>query len=116
MENKTRSAGGVVLNTKGDVLIVNQYGVSWSFPKGHIDEGEDVLAAAKREIYEEAGITQLEYVGDLGSYERYGGVDLDELKRPRSYDVKEIALFATVMGIVSSFFDFIFSKLLTLVV
>lgn len=35
-------------------------------------------------------------------------VDTDELKRPRSYDVKEIALFSTVMGIVSSFFDFIF--------
>lgn len=35
-------------------------------------------------------------------------VDADELRRPHNYDIKEIALFSTVMGIVSSFFDFIF--------
>jgi len=31
----------------------------------------------------------------------------EELKKPKSYDVKEIALIATVLGIVSSVFDFI---------
>jgi Mg2+-importing ATPase len=35
-------------------------------------------------------------------------IDIDYLKRPRNYDVKEIALFATVMGIVSSVIDFLF--------
>jgi 8-oxo-dGTP diphosphatase len=80
MAEKTRSAGGVVLNGAGEVLIVNQYGVSWSFPKGHIDQGEDALTAAKREIHEESGVSRLEYVGDLGSYERYGGKDLKEWK------------------------------------
>lgn len=35
-------------------------------------------------------------------------VDKDELKSPREYGIREIALFATIMGIVSSFFDFIF--------
>lgn len=35
-------------------------------------------------------------------------VDEEELKRPRSYDIKEIALFATVMGIVSTMIDFLF--------
>ncbi|HRN70797.1 MAG TPA: HAD-IC family P-type ATPase, partial [Candidatus Woesebacteria bacterium] len=38
-------------------------------------------------------------------------VDGTELKRPRNYDVKEIALFATVMGIVSSIVDFLFFAL-----
>ena len=56
---KTESAGGVVLNKKGEVLIVNQYGNSWSLPKGHIEEGEEILEAAKREIYEESGIKNL---------------------------------------------------------
>ena len=34
-------------------------------------------------------------------------VDADELKRPHAYNLKEIAFFATILGIVSSFFDFI---------
>jgi ADP-ribose pyrophosphatase YjhB (NUDIX family) len=66
----TRSAGGVVLNRKGQVLVVNQRGRSWSLPKGHIEEGEDALEAARREIYEESGLRELKYVKELGSYER----------------------------------------------
>ena len=50
------SAGGVVLNGAGQVLVVNQKGTSWSLPKGHVEEGEDALSAARREIFEEAGI------------------------------------------------------------
>lgn len=59
-ENKTYTAGGVVINTDGDVLIVNQNNNSWSLPKGHIDKGEDARTAAEREIYEEAGIKKFE--------------------------------------------------------
>ena len=82
---KTKSAGGVVLNKKGEVLIVNQYGSSWSLPKGHIEEGEEILEAAKRETYEESGIRNLTYVKDLGKYTRYriglnGKNDESELK------------------------------------
>ena len=54
------------LNKKGEVLVVNQRGTSWSLPKGHIDFGEDALTAAKREIYEEAGITDLKIIKELG--------------------------------------------------
>ncbi len=35
-------------------------------------------------------------------------VDPEELKRPRSYDLKDIVYSATVLGIVSTVFDFIF--------
>lgn len=82
---KTRSAGGVVINTEGKVLVVSQRGTSWSLPKGHIDPGESALAAAKREIYEESGIRALEAVRELGTYERYkigadGGDDRSERK------------------------------------
>ncbi|MCE9643671.1 NUDIX domain-containing protein [Candidatus Parcubacteria bacterium] len=68
---ETQSAGGVVLNPQGEVLVVNQKGVSWSLPKGHIDDGEDALTTAKREIHEESGVTELEFVRDLGSYQRF---------------------------------------------
>jgi 8-oxo-dGTP pyrophosphatase MutT (NUDIX family) len=82
---KTHSAGGVVTNREGEVLVVSQHGTSWSLPKGHIDPGENALVAAKREIYEESGICDLEFVRELGSYERYkigvdGGEDPSELK------------------------------------
>ena len=82
---KTRSAGGVVTNNEGEVLVVSQRGRSWSLPKGHIDPGEDALAAAKREIYEESGIRDLELIRELGTYERHkirrdGGDDRSERK------------------------------------
>ena len=82
----TESAGGVVLNSKGQVLVVNQNGNSWSLPKGHLDAGEDELAAARREIYEEAGIQELELVQKLGCYQRSriglkGENDPSEIKR-----------------------------------
>ncbi len=66
----TYSAGGVVLNARGQVLVTNQNGDSWSLPKGHIDPGEDARTASAREIAEETGITELEFVAPLGSYMR----------------------------------------------
>ena len=83
---RTKTAGGIVLNKKGLVLVVSQNGNSWSLPKGHIDEGENKLQAAIREIYEESGISELELIKELGSYDRYkisldGGDDKSELKQ-----------------------------------
>jgi 8-oxo-dGTP pyrophosphatase MutT (NUDIX family) len=81
----TTSAGGVVLNSKGEVLVVNQNGNSWSLPKGHVEAGEDSLTAARREIHEESGISDLEFIKAFEPYERYrigmdGKDDLSELK------------------------------------
>jgi len=74
------------MNPNGEILVVNQRGTSWSLPKGHIDRGEDALEAAKREIYEESGVRDLEFLKELGSYERFkigehGGDDRRELKK-----------------------------------
>ena len=83
---KTESAGGVVMNARGEVVVVNQQHDSWSLPKGHVDSGESAREAAKREIAEECGIKDAEYIRELGSYERYrigkGGIgdDTNELK------------------------------------
>jgi len=96
----TESAGGVVLNGAGQVLVVNQKGTSWSLPKGHIEDGEDALAAARREIFEEAGVSQLEYAGEFGSYTRHrigadGGEDRSELKTIHMF------LFTTKQAVLS---------------
>lgn len=82
---QTQSAGGIVVNGNGQVVVVNQKGTSWSLPKGHIEPGEDALAAARREIYEESGISKLKLIKELGSYQRYkiganGDDDAAELK------------------------------------
>lgn len=82
---RTRSAGGVVVNHDGLVLVVNQNGESWSLPKGHIEEGESEFEAAKREIYEESGVRNLLLEKELGCYQRYrigknGGDDKTDLK------------------------------------
>ena len=92
--NITKSAGGIVLNKNNKMIVVNQNYDSWSLPKGHIDPGETALQAAKREIYEETGVTQLSFIDKLGKYERYkigldGKDDLSELKQI------EIFLFRT---------------------
>lgn len=65
------SAGGIVLGDGGTIALVrNQTNTPWFFPKGGIEEGETDEEAARREIQEEAGLTDLEYIADLGTYER----------------------------------------------
>ncbi len=49
-------AGGVVFDDEGRVLLLGHRDGVWVFPKGHIDEGEDALTTALREIEEESGI------------------------------------------------------------
>ena len=94
MKNKKTThvicAGGIVINNKNEVAIVNQNHDSYSLPKGHVDNNESYLDAAKREIYEETGIKDLEYIKELGSYSRYkigldGKDDLSELKTIHIY-------------------------------
>jgi 8-oxo-dGTP pyrophosphatase MutT (NUDIX family) len=68
--NARASAGGIVIGPMGKIVLVEQHGNSWSFPKGGIEAGESERDAAVREIAEETGLNSLEYVCDLGSYVR----------------------------------------------
>lgn len=82
---KTEAAGGIVVNARGEVALVRNGPDFWGFPKGHIDEGENALAAARREIAEETGLEYVSLVKELGSYGRYkgtpeGGDDMSEYK------------------------------------
>jgi predicted NUDIX family NTP pyrophosphohydrolase len=46
---------------------------AWSIPKGLTDEGEDLLAAAKREFLEETGVAIEGAFLDLGAQKQPGG-------------------------------------------
>ena len=51
----------LVQNPKGEILLVkHNYVPGWYLPGGGVDHGEDVETAAKREVYEETGISELE--------------------------------------------------------
>jgi ADP-ribose pyrophosphatase YjhB (NUDIX family) len=71
MIEESHSAGGVIISPQGLVVITNQDGVVWSLPKGRLEKGEDARMAAAREITEETGITDLEFIKDLGTYSRF---------------------------------------------
>ena len=88
---KTETAGGVVVSKRGRILVVNQRGNSWSLPKGHIEEGEECLAAAIREIEEESGLRRLKLIKELGKYSRYK-IGLGDCKEDKS-ELKIIHMF-----------------------
>lgn len=86
----TYSAGGVVLNPQGQLLVVNQHHSSWSLPKGHIEAGEEPAVAAQREIFEESGISYLHLVQSLGSYHRRA---LDRQGQENPLEMKTIYIY-----------------------
>lgn len=53
---KEKSCGAVVFRDDGCVLLIKQRAGHVSFPKGHVEAGEDEYATARREVREETGI------------------------------------------------------------
>ena len=58
------SAGGVLFRrTAAGILylVIRDSYRNWGFPKGHVEEGESEVEAARREVREETGLDCLEY-------------------------------------------------------
>lgn len=70
--NKSISAGGIIINDKNEVaLTCHKGGRNWNFPKGRVEQNENIENAAIREVYEETGIKDAKLVKLLGKYHRY---------------------------------------------
>ena len=54
-KKKIIAAGGLITNEKNQLLMMFRRG-KWDLPKGKVDEGETLEAAAVREVQEETGI------------------------------------------------------------
>lgn len=67
---KIESAGGVIINECDEVVIVFTDTHSWQFPKGTVEKNEKYLDTALREIKEETGLSNLEYINSLPIYSR----------------------------------------------
>lgn len=89
---RTRSAGGIVLGEGGVIAMVRTHDAdAWLFPKGHVEPTDkNDEEAARREILEETGLAELEYLDDLGSYAR-PRITKDGGNDP--YETKEIHMF-----------------------
>ncbi len=62
------SAGGIVyqiISGQVEILLLKDPKENWTFPKGLVEKNEAIVAAAKREITEEAGITNLTFKKEL---------------------------------------------------
>ena len=80
MEEKFRNlplrsgVGIVVLNKENKVFVARRIDNPknfWQMPQGGVDEGEDFLSAAYRELEEETSITKVELIKELDGFITY---------------------------------------------
>ena len=66
--------GIVVLNQKNKIFVAKRIDNPknfWQMPQGGIDEGEDFLSAAYRELKEETSITKVKLIKELDGFTTY---------------------------------------------
>ena len=87
------TAGGIVFRRVKDgsveILLIQDAKDRWTIPKGHIEEGETAQQTARREIGEEAGLSQVDVLGWLGKIHfRYRRLDKLVLMTTQIYLVR----------------------------
>ena len=71
---REKSAGAIIYRIKDNMphyLLLHYPSGHWEFAKGHIEEGENPEDAAKREIQEETGLTDIAIVPGFKEYIKY---------------------------------------------
>ncbi|PIR66605.1 MAG: hypothetical protein COU51_03055 [Parcubacteria group bacterium CG10_big_fil_rev_8_21_14_0_10_36_14] len=67
-KSKTIKAGGIVIKKEGEqklvLLVYRKKENDWSFPKGHVEPGEEIKDTVMREMKEETGL-KVNFVKEL---------------------------------------------------
>ena len=79
MENQSElplrlGVGIVLLNQKNEIFVgkrIDNPKNSWQMPQGGVDQNEDFLQAAKRELAEETGIKSVRLIKELDGWFKY---------------------------------------------
>jgi 8-oxo-dGTP diphosphatase len=50
------AAGALVRDAAGRVLLIDSPWRGWEFPGGQVEQGENIISALKREVFEETGV------------------------------------------------------------
>ncbi len=58
------ASGGMVKNQEGDFLFIKRFGI-WDLPKGKMEDGENPISCALREVEEETAVSALEIIDAL---------------------------------------------------
>jgi 8-oxo-dGTP pyrophosphatase MutT (NUDIX family) len=76
---REKSAGAIIYRMEGGMPLylllhypsLNRKGGHWEFAKGHIEEGEDYEKTVRREVAEETGINDLEFLPGFKKHIKY---------------------------------------------
>ena len=94
-----KSIGGVVFRKSEDeikYLLLKYKSGHWSFPKGHIENGETREETAKREIQEETGLADIKIIPGFEARERYWYLAGKEERTERREKNRGILVFKKV--------------------
>jgi ADP-ribose pyrophosphatase YjhB (NUDIX family) len=103
----SRSAGAIVIDpwtnnnmydplSFGILTVKQRAGQIWGLPKGHVDEGETLLAGARRELHEESGL-DLDALVEGRDYAAFRLQDRNVHKHANQVSIKRIHFFVFVM-------------------
>jgi bis(5'-nucleosidyl)-tetraphosphatase len=87
-----RAAGAVVFrrSERGIQLLLLRAYKNWDFPKGLVEPGENELDAAKREVREETGLAELNYLAQTDA-EKIELPVSPELGRPEHHEYRWVS-------------------------
>jgi 8-oxo-dGTP pyrophosphatase MutT (NUDIX family) len=85
-----QAAGGIVRHGAQVLILLKRTKNEWVLPKGHVEPGETLEAAALRETREETGYQNLRLLADLGTLPSEFQLNGQRIRRTETYFLMEL--------------------------